>query len=685
MTQTLTAEKQRLLLAINAVLQVAEPGQLRAVVYLRVSTEEQKKGYGVTYTGKRVVKHIAKNGWALVDVFADEGFSGSLDHTERPDLVRLMALARQEPRPFDVVCVQEDRAIGRKGRAFWPWVWKLEDLGVFVAVVKGDYDNTTDEGRSRMRKAQDRAEDELIAIRDRTQGGIQEKAEEGGHPGGVAPYGYRIENRGVKGESRLVLDEGSDSGGYQVLHRAWRYIVQEGKSPAEVEAIFNAEQVPGPALDHWPKGSLRHVLTGQAVQQSVRVFRDPKGPKVRLDADGNPVFGDTVTIELDPVFTPEQLERLNKALARTSRGPRAAGEAIHPLSKHLISRCGGYCTGASNTGRSKARVYRCSGKTSKPGAKRTKCACAQIDAEALETWVWSEICRLLEDPARLKRMADDWVGMAQSNGVDYAARIKELDDLIEEQEDTLDATTEATARRAKRKGLDRTAAQEAIARATRDLEVKLAELEKLRDDARAWQADAERSVSRAHDLARLADVARTRLHAMSAREKEDVMDLLNLRVTILGDVPRKTRADDQIGAWFRERERVVPELTDTAWGLVEPILAARKGRKASNPRELLQALLTKARTGCAWSDLPYGNVASIWARWVKSGLWEELMDALVGAPGTPARDSVALPSLRLEGRIDPRLFIGEDQSLDHEDPLKSSRSGAISFLMDLAA
>ncbi|MFI2292410.1 recombinase family protein [Streptomyces niveus] len=116
-------------------------------------------------------------------------------------------MAKQEPRPFDLVCVYRERAIGRRDKAFWPWVWKLEDdHNIFTAVVKGDYDNTTDEGRSKMRKAQDRAEDELVTIRDRTQGGIQEKAEEGGYTGGNVPFGWRIEGQGKKGESRVVLD-----------------------------------------------------------------------------------------------------------------------------------------------------------------------------------------------------------------------------------------------------------------------------------------------------------------------------------------------------------------------------------------------------------------------------------------------------------------------------------------------
>lgn len=54
--------REALFRALDAVAQVAEPGQLRAVAYLRVSTEDQKKGYGISYTGKRVIKHVARKG-----------------------------------------------------------------------------------------------------------------------------------------------------------------------------------------------------------------------------------------------------------------------------------------------------------------------------------------------------------------------------------------------------------------------------------------------------------------------------------------------------------------------------------------------------------------------------------------------------------------------------------------------
>lgn len=174
---------------------------LRAVDYLRVSTAKQAKGYGISYSSKETASYIRGKAWEHVGTFADEGVSGALESHQRPQLRVLMAAARAVPRTFDIVVVNEGRVIGRTGRAFWRWVWELQDLGIFVAVVKRDYDNSTPDGESKMRKDADYAEDERDNIRERTQGGIQEKAEEGGYVGGNVPYGYRIVGRGRTGRA----------------------------------------------------------------------------------------------------------------------------------------------------------------------------------------------------------------------------------------------------------------------------------------------------------------------------------------------------------------------------------------------------------------------------------------------------------------------------------------------------
>ncbi|MGD3111455.1 recombinase family protein [Streptomyces sp. YGL11-2] len=77
---------------------------LRAVDYLRVSTEEQRKGYGVASQGRKTARYIATKQWEHVDTYVDDGVSGSLAAEDRPRLKQLMADAHDGA--FDVVVVK---------------------------------------------------------------------------------------------------------------------------------------------------------------------------------------------------------------------------------------------------------------------------------------------------------------------------------------------------------------------------------------------------------------------------------------------------------------------------------------------------------------------------------------------------------------------------------------------------
>jgi DNA invertase Pin-like site-specific DNA recombinase len=395
----------------------------------------------------------------------------------RGDLDRLMADAKATPRPFDVVVVKAGDRIGRTGRAFWRWVWELEDLGIFVGASGRGYDNTTGEGRRQMRKDADYAEDEYEVIRSRTTEGLQEKAEVGGYTGGTPPYGFTVVNKGVKGESRLVRDDHETT----VLHRAWELLVLDLHNCRAAARVLNAERLFKRKGRSWGAGELRTRLKSRAVQDSKVIYRNPasagrkSGPL--LDAEGKPVCGDAVMIELPAVFTPQELRRLNAALDRTARTPRAK-EGIHPLSKRIIGVCGAHYTGLNRSDRS-GRKYRCSGKLEAyPGA--AVCSCGQIDADALEARVWTEVVHLLGDPERLAQMAEDWVQMAVDCRIDHAARMEEMNRQIETQRKALAGVMASAARTAAAAGLD---PQTMIDEATAPLIDELSSLQKMLTDA----------------------------------------------------------------------------------------------------------------------------------------------------------------------------------------------------------
>ncbi len=648
---------------------------LRAVDYLRVSTEDQAKGYGVAYTSKKTARYIERKGWHHVGTYTDEGVSGSLEAHQRGDLKRLMEDAHRDPRPFDMVVVNEGRAIGRTGRAFWRWVWDLEELGIFVAVVKDDYDNSTASGRSKMRKDADYAEEERENIRSRTQGGIQEKAEDGGFPGGQARYGYRIANKGRKGEQRLVIDE-CDGGEYcsrvspcttlheaVVLRRARTFAVKFRGNWRKVALSLNAEGLLNRSGKFWSHANIRSRLMNEDLLNGRFIFRNPENAE--LGPDGRPLWGESVVMELDPMFTLEEVAELRRATAKPARAAAGPGR-VYSLSGRIISPCGKYYVGATRADAT-TRHYRCTGKIEAyPGAPT--CSCSQINAGGVEKWAWTEVCDLLGDAERLRTMAEEWAGTTVGQNVDLTSRLAELDQHIAEQNDTIDVTTVVVTKRELRKGRSPKEAEAAVERAVKPLLEELAHLEKTREEVAAWQAEVAMGEERAKNLQALAGMAHHRLEELSDEQRHEFMELLNIRIKVTGPPPPMRKGlVCSVAEWFRKNERLVPDVTDADWERIAAtvrfpgggLTPRQKGGLA--PRVVLEAFLEKARTGARWPELDtkYGSTGlrGHWRRWTASGLWEELMGALQGCEGAPPVDAHPLPRMEMSGEVRPGVIL----------------------------
>jgi transposase len=78
-------------------------------------------------------------------------------------------------------------------------------------------------------------------------------------------------------------------------------------------------------------------------------------------------------------------------------------------------------------------------------------------------------------------------------------------------------------------------------------------------------------------------------------------------------------------------------LTDEAWAKIAPILATLKARAGSPPalsdRLFIEAVLSRARTGIPWRDLPedFGHWDAVYnrfRRWERRGLWRRLWERL---------------------------------------------------------
>ncbi|MFJ7995723.1 recombinase family protein [Streptomyces sp. NPDC096310] len=602
--------------------------RIRAVDYLRVSTEEQKKGYGIQYTGKKTAQYIAKKDWAHVNTYVDEGVSGSLPAHEREGLARLMRDARESPRPFDMVTVFEGRAIGRLGQAFWPWGWELEKLGIYVAVVKDDYDNSTAPGRSRMRKDADYAEEKRENIRTRTQGGIQEKAEDGLYPGGRVPFGWCVTEQGKKGLSHYTVSESESK-----TSRRAREIFVAKRSWYAVALTLNAEGLHQRNGKPWSRKNIRMRMLNDAVLKGQVVYR---GKSAARDRDGNTVFGEPVVIELPQFFTPEEIEEL-KVAARAAPRAVATDTRVYILRGMFASECGALYRGHRN--HENSVIYRCTGRDEEYAGAGGTCSCPPLEAEHTEAQVWCDVMALLGDAERMKAMAMDRINAVADRQVDYTARIAQLDQQIAEQTDVIDVTMVAAARQAAKRGLRGAKAEEAVERAVEPLEENRTALERLRRDVVAWQREAESATQQLRDFERLAEMARRNLRDLHPAEKHELLTRLEMEAHVVRAVARQQGVRCTVRAWFTERGRGVPILTDAGWERIKPLMGG--SRSTLDRRLVVESLLHKARTNLRWRDMPetYGNYRSLSTqaqRWLTSGTWTRAMEELKDAETVPA-------------------------------------------------
>ncbi|WP_280727822.1 recombinase family protein [Kitasatospora sp. MAA4] len=622
--------------------------------YLRVSTEEQRRGYGVASQGKKTSRLIRRKTWEHVGTYKDEGVSGSLEAADRDDLSRLMEAAVSVPRPFDVVVVNEGRAIGRVGRAFWRWVWALEDIGIFVAIVDGDIDNTTADGRGEMRRQADFAEREYETIRKRTQGGLQEKAEDPGSPhiGGRPPYGYRIEAKGVKGESRLVIHDGERD----IVLLVYGMVVREGLNLRQCAIRLNAEGITCRSGKPWSIANLRDRIMSRAVLNGELIFR---GGHAKTDADGKPLWGTSVPISLPRILTDDEAAALRRKVAARAR-KSSRNRAVYPLSGRLIGLCEAVYTGISRESVSYGRRnYRCSGKSdSIPG--QGVCACSYVDAEAVEQHVWSEVVTLLGDSQKLESLAAEWVGMAQGDQSAHEDRISDLDRQIDSMNASIAAVIVAAAKQQQ--------SPEAIGAATKALNAELRQLQEMRTEAATWLTEIEDADRRARDLKALAEMARHQLAGMTPQEQAEVLALLEVKVFIEGPIPlRRGGVHCTVQSWYRTAGVQIPaaDLTDDQWSSIAHLLPT--GRR-DRVRRSVDAIFAKGRSGDSWPMLRavYGSTSTAskyFNEWIADGTWAKVNEALPDVDRVPIPVLDLIPPMRIEGRIDPRvMLIPEERS-----------------------
>jgi len=116
-----------------------------------------------------------------------------------------------------------------------------------------------------------------------------------------------------------------------------------------------------------------------------------------------------------------------------------------------------------------------------------------------------------------------------------------------------------------------------------------------------------------------------------------------------------------------KNQRYTTDLTDRQWKLLQAVLPMARNGRTGRPRkyplrEVLNALLYQARTGCQWRLLPrefppWQSVYDQFRRWKAEGTWERIHDALreqvrieAGREPSPSAGILDSQSVRTAGK-----------------------------------
>ena len=111
---------------------------IKAALYARVSTEEQKENFSLASQLELLRKHAADNGYEIFDEYVDGGYSGT--SFERPRFQKLMADARQGR--VNLILVYKIDRFFRSNKDLLNVVYELEGMGVNIRSITEPFDTT---------------------------------------------------------------------------------------------------------------------------------------------------------------------------------------------------------------------------------------------------------------------------------------------------------------------------------------------------------------------------------------------------------------------------------------------------------------------------------------------------------------------------------------------------------------
>src|SRR5512134_1348979 len=398
---------------------------LQVALYARVSSDQQAEHHTIDSQLAELSARVTQDGHSVRDDlrFIDNGHSGA--SLVRPALERLRDLVALSA--IDLVYVQSPDRLARR---YAHQVLLLEEFahaGTQVVFLNRPIGTTPEDGLLLQLQGMF-AEYERAKVMERSRRGKRHRAQTGAVSVlSRAPFGYRyITREAGGGAARYDIDEEAA----RIVRQIFTWVGHERLTLAGVCRRLRDSHIPSPTgQPHWSRAMIYAMLlnpayAGQALygrrqcvpwQPPLHPPRGhdglPRRPYRQVPAPTERHISIVVPAIVDEDLFLSAAERL--AENRKRNRERLAGVQYLLRGLLVCQKCGYGFTGHHHRGQ--WRYYRCCGTDRSRFHGAFRCDARLVATEPLDEAVWSEVCRLLGNPARVVEEYQRRLDVAQAS------------------------------------------------------------------------------------------------------------------------------------------------------------------------------------------------------------------------------------------------------------------------------
>ncbi len=371
----------------------------KAAIYLRVSSEEQVRGFGLEVQEEKLRDYCKLYDFEIEEkhVFREEGVSGA--ERNRPELNRMLVCA--EKKEFSVVLVYKIDRLSRLLLHLLEVTNKFEQLGVGFRSVTEPIDTTNSLGRCIFQILGSFAEFERGVIRERTYGGQIKNKQQGNWVSGITSYGRDYD----KVTKKLAVNEEED----KWVQKMFEWMTKDRMSLHGIADRLNALGVPTKydnlgkkkkvnGTCYWRPRAVGRIIANSTYTGTFtynKYENSTVGSKLRPEDEWIP-------IETPKTISKEIFDLAQEQLKSNRRFSLKNARHIYLFSGILnCGDCGGRYAASYDTGRKtmseiQKKRYYCN--NTRKYVRQLTCKVPSITEHRLANPIWEKLLGLLEDP-----------------------------------------------------------------------------------------------------------------------------------------------------------------------------------------------------------------------------------------------------------------------------------------------